>query len=44
MSEKKVIAKKAYVVIVRGHKILSSESRIRGIFLVNTFSGRVPVP
>ena len=44
MSEKKVIAKKAYVAIVRGHKILSSKSRTRRMFLVNTFSERVPVP
>ena len=44
MSEKKVIVKKAYVAIVRGHKILSSKSRTGRIFLVNTFSGRVPVP
>ena len=44
MSEKKVIAKKAYVAIAREHKILSSRSRTRRLFLVNTFSGRVPVP
>ena len=43
MSEKKVIVKKAYVAIVRGHKILSSKSRTRRIVLVNTFSGRVRV-
>ena len=42
MSEKKVIAKKAYVAIAHGHKILSPRSRTRQIFLVNTFSGRVP--
>ena len=29
MSERKVIAKKAYVAIVREHKILSSKSRTR---------------
>ena len=44
MSEKKVIAKKAYEAIARGHKILSSRSRTRRIFLVNTFLGRAPVP
>ena len=44
MSERKVIAKKAYVAIVRGHKILSSKSRTRQIFLVYTFLGHVPVP
>ena len=46
MSEKKVIAKKPYVhvAIVREHKILFSKSRTRRIFLVNTFSGGVPVP
>ena len=44
MSEKKVIEKKAYVAIARVHKILSSRSRARRIFLVNSFSGRVPVP
>ena len=44
MLEKKVIAKKPYVAIVREHKILFSKSRTRRIFLVNTFSGRVPVP
>ena len=43
MSETKVIAKKAYVAIVCGQKILSSRSGTRRIFLVNTFSGRVPV-
>ena len=40
MSERKVIAKKAYVAIVRGYKILSSKLRTRQIFLVNTFLGR----
>ena len=44
MSEKKVIAQKTYVAIVRGHKILFSKSRSCWIFLVNTFSGSVPVP
>ena len=34
----KVIASKAYVAITRGHKIMSSTSRTRGIFLVDTFS------
>ena len=42
--KKTVIAKKAYVAIVRGYKILSSKSRTRRIFLVNEFSGSVPVP
>ena len=38
------VAIKAYVAIARGHKILSTRSRTQRIFLVNTFSGRVPVP
>ena len=37
MSEKKVIEKKAYVAIARGHKILSSRSCAQRIFLVNSF-------
>ena len=43
-SERKIIVQKACVAIVRGHKILSSNSRTQQIFLVNTFLGRVPVP
>ena len=43
MAEKKVITKETYLAIIRGHKILSSRSRTRRIFLVNTFLGRVPV-
>ena len=42
-SEKKVTGKKVFVAITRGHKIVSSESGTRGIFLISAFSYRVPV-
>ena len=42
-SEKKVTGKKVFVAITRGHKIVSSRSRTRGIFVVSAFPRRVPV-
>ena len=40
---KKVTGKKVFAAITRGHKIVSSGSRTRGIFVISAFSCRVPV-
>ena len=41
--KKKVTGKNVFVAITRGHKIVSSGSRTRGIFIISAFSCRVPV-
>ena len=43
-SEKKVAGKKVFVAITRGHKIVSSRSPTRGIFVASAFLRRLPVP
>ena len=42
--KKKLQGKKLFVATTRGHKLVSSRSRTRGIFVVSAFLRRVLVP